>query len=105
MDNVVRDIRKWERMERKVNVGIIVSAAWGFTFAAIITRPHGSILAYNILTALFWLGFAAYIGFSAAKVFIHFFRLDPLIKDKLSEFVQTGETDPDFDVDKYSDWK
>jgi len=49
------------------------------------------------------LGLLVFIILAGIKVFVHYFILDPLIKHKLSETVE--EDDPDFDWNKYINWK
>lgn len=48
-------------------------------------------------------GLLAFIALAVVKVFIHYVILKPLIEQKLIDTVEIP--DPDFDWDKYIDWK
>lgn len=49
------------------------------------------------------LGLLAFIVLAAVKMVIHFLILRPLIEQKLKDTVEIP--DPDFDWDKYINWK
>lgn len=58
---------------------------------------------YYLFYILSVLGLIALLALSAVKVFVHFVILKPLIEFKLQDSVENP--DPDFDFDKYIDWK
>lgn len=58
---------------------------------------------FHLANIFVTVGLLAFIALAGVKVFIHYFILDPLIKQKLNETVEIP--DPDFDWDKYINWK
>ena len=105
MDNIIKDIRKWEHREKKVNILIVAAVAWCIVMIILISNTPGNLFLYDLADALVWVGFGFYIAFVLAKIYIHYVMLAPLIRFKLSEFLEKKEPDPDFDIDKYVDWK
>ena len=41
MDNIVKKIRKWERVERRVNIGIVASVVWCLVWLAVLYNSTG----------------------------------------------------------------
>lgn len=41
MDNVIKKIRKWERRERKVNIGLCISFAWCVVWLIVLSNNPG----------------------------------------------------------------
>ena len=60
-------------------------------------------MAFDIVNILFTLGFIAFLVLAITKGVIHYAILKPLIEHKLRETVE--EDDPDFDWNKYINWK
>lgn len=105
MDNVIKDIRKWERIERKTNIGLVCSAVFCFAVVSVFIRSFPGPTGYVVFNILSWGGFAVFVALVLFKVYVHYFMLAPLIEFKLTEYYQTQVEDPDFDIDKYIDWK
>jgi len=41
MDNVVKKIRKWERVERGVNIGLVISVVWCLVWLLVLNNSPG----------------------------------------------------------------
>ena len=105
MDNIIKDIRKWEHREKKVNILIVAAVAWCIVMIILISNTPGNLFLYDLVCTLAWVGLGLYLALVLVKVVIHYVMFAPLIHFKLSEFLEKKEPDPDFDIDKYYDWK
>lgn len=52
MDNVVKKIRKWERKEKKVNIGLCISFAWCVVWLIVLSNNPGGGKVPAILKAI-----------------------------------------------------
>lgn len=100
MDHVVKRIRRWERGERRINVGLAL--LFPVCFAIGCKVGGAGFYAYRVLLTLFFLAFGCFVFLIFAKIVVHYFILDPLIVGKLND--KWDNLDTDFDYEKYEDW-
>lgn len=59
MDNVVKQIRKWERREKKVNIGLCISLVWCVVWLIILSNTPGGGKVPTLLKSVY--GVCSYI--------------------------------------------
>lgn len=53
MDPITEKIRKWERVEKKVNVGIVVSIEWCLLMIILLNNTHSGMIVPKLLKPLY----------------------------------------------------
>ena len=102
MSKINDQIVKYSSVEHKINVGLFISAGVGIAICFLLYEASGKFL--DFLSVLVWVVLVALLLLGLAKVVVHYFYLDPLIQ-YMRQILLEGDPDPDFDYDKYEDWK